>query len=250
MDTQHPDPVQDALTRGGERVAQIASLVTIAAQQLVQRRAQREAERAFRDEQVARMVRDQHRATDEADRVGWAPAHDPRWLAQADLLQTVRAWAAAAPHAEADPTAESALRKCEDRLRRLHPYAIARYDRLREDGRSPLEAMSEAMPLFARDPDVRTGAPVPPRLTLEGRARSGENRADRARAANRSAGVATAATADATTDPTPAQLAAQCFPQSVSEAVRTAAAQPKPTAPTRTRGRFTEMTSRQRRFTP
>jgi hypothetical protein len=29
------------------------------------------------------------------------------------------------------------MRKCEDRLRKLHSYAMARYDRLRDDGMDP-----------------------------------------------------------------------------------------------------------------
>jgi hypothetical protein len=52
---------------------------------------------------------------------GWAPAHDSRWLAQAGLLQAVRVWSAATAYADADPTAGSAARKCEERLRALHP---------------------------------------------------------------------------------------------------------------------------------
>ena len=49
---------------------------------------------------------------------------------------------------------------------RLHPYAMARYDRLRSDGLEPGEAMQEAAPLFARHPYARD-APSVPRLMLE-----------------------------------------------------------------------------------
>jgi hypothetical protein len=99
-------------------------------------------------------------------RLGWAPAHDPQWLAHADLLQAGRAWASAASYADTDPAAASALRKCENRLRALHPYAMARYDRLRSDGMSPLDAMRETAPLFGRSPDVRVGDPAPTRPAL------------------------------------------------------------------------------------
>ena len=51
-----------------------------------------------------------------------------------------------------EPAAATAMRKTEDRLRDLHPYAMARYDRLRADGMSPADAMREAAPLFARAP--------------------------------------------------------------------------------------------------
>src|SRR5262245_53262207 len=64
-----------------------------------------------------------------------------------------------------EPTAATAMRKCEERLRDLHPYAMARYDRLRADGMSPAEAMREAAPLFARPSHVYD-APTTPRLAL------------------------------------------------------------------------------------
>ena len=47
------------------------------------------------------------------------------------------------------------MRKSEERLRDLHPYAMARYDRLRADGMGPAEAMRETAPLFALSPRAR-----------------------------------------------------------------------------------------------
>jgi hypothetical protein len=99
-------------------------------------------------------------------KLAWAPAHDPQWLAHADLVQAGRAWASAASYADTDPAAASAMRKCEDRLRALHPYAMARYDRLRGDGMSPLDAMGETVLLFGRSPNVRVGDPAPGRPAL------------------------------------------------------------------------------------
>ena len=63
------------------------------------------------------------------------------------------------------PAAAAALRKCEDKLRDLHPYAMARYDRLRARRLAPLDAMREAAPLFARAPDARVGDPPPARFS-------------------------------------------------------------------------------------
>ena len=57
---------------------------------------------------------------------------------------------------------------CEQRLRILHPYAMARYDRLRSDGAAPFDAMREALPLFARAPHARPGEPVAGRPGLAG----------------------------------------------------------------------------------
>ena len=100
-------------------------------------------------------------------RAGWAPAHDSRWLAQACLLQAVRVWRAAAAHADADPTAGSATRKCEERLRALHPYAMAWDDRLRSEGAGAFDAMRQALPPFARAPYARPGDPAGQRRALE-----------------------------------------------------------------------------------
>ena len=46
------------------------------------------------------------------------------------------------------------MRKSEARLRALHPFAMARYDRLRSDG-AAADAMREAAPLFALYPHAR-----------------------------------------------------------------------------------------------
>jgi len=48
----------------------------------------------------------------------------------------------------------------------LHPYAMTRYDRLRADGMSPLDAMREAAALFSLSPTTRPGDPAPTRLAM------------------------------------------------------------------------------------
>jgi hypothetical protein len=166
--SRYADPLEEALSHGSQRVAQFSSLVAALSQVFIQRRALHDALAAGRhDDRTARALRQQQQALREQARLTWAPAHDPQWLAQADFLQTGSAWAGAASFADTDPAASSALRKCEDRLRHLHPYAMARYDRLKTDGMSPLDAMREAVPLFARSPHVRTGDPVAPRAALD-----------------------------------------------------------------------------------
>jgi len=110
--------------RGSQRVAQFASLAGATAQVVIQRRALHTARKAARnDEHATRILAEQERAIHRQARLSWAPAHDPHWLAHADLLQTGRAWAGAAACADTDPAAASAMRKCEGRLRTLHPYA-------------------------------------------------------------------------------------------------------------------------------
>ena len=163
----YSEPLQEALSQASQRVAQFASLTGAMAQVIWQRKALHDARQAARDdERAVRIVDQQERLIQRQARLSWAPAHDPHWLAHADLLQTGRAWTSAASYADTDPAAASAMRKCEDRLRTLHPYAMARYDRLRDDGASPLDAMRETVPLFGRSPHVRPGDPAPFRPAL------------------------------------------------------------------------------------
>ncbi len=162
MDTSdvYPDLFGDGLSYSSQRMAQLASLVTAAATAEARRKAQRNAAKTIRRERALRELRDQERAGYELARAGWAPALDRRFLDQADLLQAARVWSAAAAYAGADPEAADAVRRCEERLRVLHPYAMAWYDRLRSDGTAPLDAMREALPLFARAPHARPGDPA------------------------------------------------------------------------------------------
>jgi hypothetical protein len=168
MDTPdaYPDPFGDALSYSSQRLAQLASLVTAAAMVEARRRTQRNAAKATRSERTLRELQDQQRAAYQLARAGWAPARDPRFMDQADLLQAARTWSAAAAYADADPEAADAVRTCEQRLRVLHPYAMAWYDRLRGDGAAPLDAMREALPLFARAPHARPGDPGAERRSL------------------------------------------------------------------------------------
>jgi hypothetical protein len=163
----YADPLEEALSQASQRVAQFASLTGAMAQVILQRKALYDARQAARDdERAVRIIDEQERLIQRQARLSWAPAHDPQWLPHADLLQTGRAWASAASYADTDPAAASAMRRCEDRLRSLHPYAMARYDRLRGDGMSPLDAMRETVPLFGRSPHARVGDPAPFRHAL------------------------------------------------------------------------------------
>lgn len=162
----HPDPFAEALTSGSQKVAQIASLVATTSQVIVQQLAIHQARKAISDEQALRVLDEQDRQLRQQTRMAWAPANDRKWLANADLLQVARAWAAAAAHSDDDPVAISAMDRCEGRLRTLHPYAMAYYDLLRGDGVPPLDAMRDAAPLFSRPARVRTGDPAPDRLAL------------------------------------------------------------------------------------
>jgi hypothetical protein len=140
---------------------QAMQLLSIAAATapVIARQVRIRAERGQRERRALIEQARQHRAM---ARIRGAPAHDSRWLRNADLLDTARVWGAAVPYANRasrwfDPTAETAMHKCEGRLRTLHPHAMARYDRLRADGLTPNEAMRQSAPLFKRPPNVRDG---------------------------------------------------------------------------------------------
>jgi hypothetical protein len=221
MSEVYPDVLGDAVSHSSQRLAQLGSLVTAAATMEVRRRGQVNAWRAAYDERELRALREQELAARRLARAGWAPAHDSRWLAQADLVQAMRVWAAAAGCADDDPAALSALRKCEERLRALHPYAMARYDRLRGEGARVVEAMRQVVPMFGRASHTRPGDPAVARQALDGPSKVGvaSPRSDADRLSEPDAG------AGYKRDPgrrTAARLAAESFPCTADEAVMAA----------------------------
>lgn len=153
----HPDPFTDAIGQGLHRAMQVGSCAVTAAQVYVHLKRTQARANGERDDRARRALGAQIRAERDTARTGWAPALDPRWLRQADLFQTAQTWGTAMPYADRavpwyEPAAATAMRKSEERLRDLHPYAMAHYDKLRADGMSPADAMNEAAPLFARTP--------------------------------------------------------------------------------------------------
>jgi hypothetical protein len=166
-DQTYPDPFSDALGRASQRAASLTTLSTALIREFIQYRARRDAERAAADQAIAEQAaRAEHEARRRAWRT-WSAAHHPAFASRADLLTAARSWGAAMPYAPADPSAAAALRASEDRLRALHPYAMSHYDRLRDQGASPFQAMREALPLFAAHPDPRPGQPAPARHPLD-----------------------------------------------------------------------------------
>ncbi len=164
----HPDPFREAMSHGLQRAMQLASFAGTAAQVFVYHQKTQARAAAEQDERARRVLLAQTRAERDSGRAGWSPALDPQWLRNASLHDTARAWGAAVPYADRnvpwyEPAAATALRKAEDRLRDLHPFAMARYDRLRAEGLGPAEAMREAAPLFALSPRARDWpfAPLP-----------------------------------------------------------------------------------------
>lgn len=163
----YPDPVREAIGRGTSRVVQIASSVVTAAQVLVY--LSRSYVNARRDNgPAAVLVRDaQQRAERAAAQASLAAIGEPGWLEDADLNRAIQAWGAVMPYADQslpwhDPSAATAMRKAEERLRVLHPTAMARYDQLRSEGADPAGAMLQAVPLFGYPPGPRRTLPPQP----------------------------------------------------------------------------------------
>jgi len=164
----HPDPLREAMAHGLQRAMQVASFAGTAAQVCIYHQKTQARAAAERDARARRALQAQIRAEREAARAGWSSALDPQWLREADLSDTAQAWGAAMPYADRnvpwyEPTAAAAMRKSEERLRDLHPFAMARYDRLRAESLGPAEAMRDAAPLFALSPRARAWpyTPVP-----------------------------------------------------------------------------------------
>jgi hypothetical protein len=162
----HGDPVGEAFSHTSQKAAQFISMAGAAYEIAARRKAIRAAKEAARTQQQLQAAEEQEKALREAARARWAPALNAHWLAQADLVQAGHVWGAAAAYADSDPQAASALRKAEERMRALHPYAMSRYDRLRYEGARPLESMQNAIYLFAREPHARPGQPAAPRPVI------------------------------------------------------------------------------------
>jgi hypothetical protein len=166
----HPDLFNDAIQAATRDTVEFASIVTTLARGLTQHKARRDRLRSERSNQVRRAQQAQERAERAGARARWAPASDRAWLRDAGLLDLGTAWSAAVPYADPasdrfEHSAQTAVRNCEERLRKLHPYAMSHYDRLRSEGMGRVEAMTEALPLFTRAPHAHQ-QPASPRPAL------------------------------------------------------------------------------------
>jgi hypothetical protein len=235
----HPDLLGEALSRSGQRLAQLGSLLTSWAMVQARRIERRNAAAAAKSQEELQELRAQDRAARDLARAGWAPAEDRQWLSRAGLVDVARAWSAAAAYADADPGAATALARCEARLRQLHPYAMSWYDRQRAQEAGPFDAMQDALPLFARAPNARPGGTAAARPALAATAEA-QAAATGPSQWEQPGAVSATFSADASQDPGAIRgrgapdLAAESFPWTIAEAVRAGAA-PSPQAGTQPR---------------
>ncbi|HXL87658.1 MAG TPA: hypothetical protein VN969_01530 [Streptosporangiaceae bacterium] len=155
IDRDHPDP----FTEAGESAARQAKLIAIrlasVGRVMLQHQVAVKRLNEEQNKQARRVMQAKLNTERTAARARWMPGNDRTWLRDAGLVDVAEVWAAAVPFADRsrklfEKSAESAVLNCESRMRDLHPYAMARYDRLRADGMGPVEAMFEALPLFTR----------------------------------------------------------------------------------------------------
>ncbi|WP_143219920.1 hypothetical protein [Actinomadura sp. CNU-125] len=166
-DRQHPDPITEGFVHSGQRLVQLITIATALQQGYARRIARLKEAQQAQDAAAERAENEARKAAFHEARSRWSPAHDRTWLRQAGLLDVAQAWGAAVPYTTDNASAATAVRKCEERLRDLHPHAMNHYDRLRAEGDDPLVAMGKAAPFFTRDPNVRTGEPAPQRAELD-----------------------------------------------------------------------------------
>lgn len=111
---------------------------------------------ASTDQLLAGAARAERSAQHAADRLRWTQATAKQWTQAADLPDLGRAWAAAAGWADTDPTADVAATRVESRLADLAPNAMARYDDLRQDGWTRVDAMRDVLPWLALEDHLRS----------------------------------------------------------------------------------------------
>jgi hypothetical protein len=163
----YPDPIREALGHGMTRVIQVASSVVTGAQALVYLSRDHAIARRQTGDAALLAAAGQQRAEQATARSGLAASRDPGWLNDANLNRTIQAWAAVMPYADPSlpwhhQSAATAMRQAEERLRVLHPTAMARYEQLRFEGADPAHAMIQAVPLFGHPPGPRSTSLTPP----------------------------------------------------------------------------------------
>jgi hypothetical protein len=166
---QFPEPFGEALSYSSQRVTQLTSLVAATGEVAVRLTAARAARQAAQDAQARHMLDEHERSARAQARARWTAAHDARWLSQADLLQAAGTWGAAAPWADTDPAAASAMRKSEERLRTLHPFAMTgsaakeptRSTRCARPRRCSASTRTRALPTPASCRESRPQPPMP-----------------------------------------------------------------------------------------
>jgi hypothetical protein len=164
MNDQHTDPAAD----GVARLAQLAAMSVSVGEALARLRAHRLHERAADDERRAAGDRAHRDLAGVRERMTYAPLMDNLHLRGLSTSQILGAWSAAVPPAEHDPLAARARDRAEQRLRQLHPEAMATFDVAQDQGLDPFTAMRRAAGEFRGEYGLDSlGTPVAAVATAE-----------------------------------------------------------------------------------
>lgn len=134
---------ESAESRAATSMVQYLSVLTVALEMAAQVKAERERDRADRSAQEAAATRAELRTRYARDRLDWEPLLDPRRRASVSEQDAARAWCTAQAW-NGYPEAEKVAQIAEEKARGYAPDLMRSYDYLRDEGVSPLVAMSEA----------------------------------------------------------------------------------------------------------
>src|SRR5438132_451754 len=126
MTEMHPDPIGDS----GQKAAQYAQILVMAAEALAVISAARARAAAERDQHQADAIATDLAVNHKVAADLWQPVLADHKRDKLDVAQTLTAWSAAQAWRERSPYAERASDLAEDRLRDLRPAAMMRYDDL------------------------------------------------------------------------------------------------------------------------
>src|SRR3954452_18306234 len=140
MDDQHSEPTTDAVARAAQTLAVTVSLV----EALARLRAQRAHDRADAADRAAASARATEALRHDTSCLTWTPALNDYTLRRLSATELLQAWSAAQAYRSGDPTAAQAVERVEDRLRAVHPEAMAAYDDTLRQGQPADVAMAAA----------------------------------------------------------------------------------------------------------
>ncbi|WP_088319470.1 hypothetical protein [Kineosporia sp. R_H_3] len=170
---QHPDPGGEAAARA----AQLAAMVVSVAEAAARLRAHRQSAAHAAAEQDASARRAVAAAEAASARIVYGAALDDAWRRQASTSELLDSWSAAGDYAASDPLARLTTERVEERLRQLHPEAMAAFDATRAAGFPPEDCLDVAAFLwrgeYGLDP---IGTPVARRLADFERGRAAAER--------------------------------------------------------------------------
>ncbi len=161
--TEH---AEDPVGHASSKIVQYVSLATMAAEALAQRSQQRAAAAAATDQKATAALRAQQTGARNAARLQWLPVLDLRHGADASLGDAGLAWASSQAWRDVDPEAAMAGDRALQRMRKLRPDAMARFDRLTGDGLDQVEALRRVASFFDRPAAREHGGAVRHKLTV------------------------------------------------------------------------------------